>query len=92
MRHEGERRALGAVAMATLLLAFACSSRHRLGRLESDESTCEGGSRSVGNGGQASGAATGGVGAASHAPGQAGEDTGGDAATPRLPPDVFVAH
>lgn len=95
MRHEGERRALGAIAVAVVSMAFACSSRHRLGRLESDEPACVGGAGSVADAGTASAGNEGsmaGNGAASHPQGQAGEGSAGESSTPRLPPDVFVAH
>lgn len=94
-RREGERRRLTAVAVAISWIALACSSRYRLGLLESDEPVSAGGASSVAEGGQASegsGAAKGGGGAANPGHGQAGDGSAGDAAPPRLPPDVFVAH
>jgi hypothetical protein len=98
---RGERR-LGAVAVGAVLVAFACSSRHRLGRLEGDDAVGAGGSGNAsGAGASTSTGANGGTGAANNGHGHAGDSpTGGtagdgwagDNATLRPEPGVFVAQ
>jgi hypothetical protein len=98
---RGERR-LGAVAVGAVLVAFACSSRHRLGRLEGDDAVGAAASGNAsGAGASASSGANGGTGAANNGHGHAGENltggaasdgSAGDNATPRPEPGVFVAQ
>lgn len=106
MKLEGDERKRGVAAIAVVLVAFACSSRHRLGRLEGDDAQAAGGSRNVSGAGASPGTAGSGTGAADNGQGQAGDGlTGGtagegaaadgaagDGATPHPEPGVFVVQ
>lgn len=97
---RGERR-FGAVAVAVVLVAFACSSRHRLGRLEGDDAVGAGASGNASGAGASASTGANGTGAANNGHGHAGDSltggtagdgSAGDNATPRPEPGVFVVQ
>lgn len=98
MTRQGYRLALRAALVAGAWVVFACSSRHRLGRLDSDTSGA-GGSRGTAECGTAAcagaGHASGGYGTAADGAmvdGAAGDGAAGGDAIPHPPPGEFVAH
>lgn len=104
MKLEGDERKRGVVAIAVVLVAFACSSRHRLGRLEGDDAQGAGGSRNASGAGASPGTGANGTGAANNGQagdsltggtagdGAAGDGAAGDGSTPRPEPGVFVVQ
>ena len=97
MTQKGYRLALRAMVIAAACSALACSSRHRLGRLERDDAAGTGGSRGATEGGTAAGAGTDGTNGGPHGTagdGAAGDGAAGDGAAGgnAVRPGEFVAH